>query len=53
MRHDFLAQTVTKSFLQRKAAFCVLKKATNGSSFFKLQKGLETKKLVVNGWISY
>jgi hypothetical protein len=32
--------------------FCWYKKATNGSSFYALQKKAVMKKLVTNSWIS-
>jgi hypothetical protein len=37
-----------KSLLQLKTNFCFYKKATNGSSFYKLQKWFETRKLAAD-----
>jgi hypothetical protein len=48
-----LAPIVTESFLRKNAIFCWCKKATNGSSFYALQKKDYLQKLEVESWIGF
>lgn len=50
MYHGF-APDWNESILQENTIFCCWKKATNGSSFYSVQKKCFTKNLGVESWI--
>ncbi len=50
---NHIAPTVVESLFRMKTNFCFNQKATNGSSFGKLQKWFEAKKLETNGGIGF
>jgi hypothetical protein len=51
LKTNVLAPTVVESLFRLKTNFCFYQKATKGSSFCKLQKWFEDKKLETNGGI--